>query len=411
MTKIRHFVLLLAALALTTAVRAQNLLGDLNHNGNIDVNDITLLIDDYLSGGSEEIPYTIDNSLIAGRWYQSADEYLTFYEDGTSDIFEGARYLFYVVDDYGILLVSLSGIPMYIFQVPEFSDNRLVIMNAATGDGFELAKAIIELSEQELTLTEGDQVQLTANVVPEDAGKVYWKSNTPGVARVSSDGLVTAVSEGTATITAEVAGIQATCNVMVIKKSFNNGHEFVDMGLSVKWATMNVGANAPEDYGDYFAWGETTPKSRYAWDTYKWCNGDYKQLTKYNDRDNRGTVDNKSTLDLSDDAAYANWGSTWRMPTYTDWEELVNQCTWKRTTQNGVSGYKVIASNGSSIFLPAANLINYSTPDPRGLGFYWSNSLDSTTSYNGAIVLFSSTDASLDSFYRYVGIPVRPVCP
>ena len=240
---------------------------------------------------------------------------------------------------------------------------------------------------------------------------MYWKSNTPGVARVSSDGLVTTVSEGTATITAEVAGIQATCNVTVIKKSFNNGHEFVDMGLSVKWATMNVGANAPEEYGDYFAWGETTPKSRYAWDTYKWCNGDYKELTKYNDRDNRGTVDNKYTLDLSDDAAYANWGSTWRMPTYTDWEELVNQCTWKRTTQNGVSGYTVTASNGSAIFLPAASLINYSRPDDRGLGLYWSNSLDSTTSYNGAIVLFTSTDVLFDSFYRYVGIPVRAVCP
>ena len=92
------------------------------------------------------------------------------------------------------------------------------------------------------------------------------------------------------------------------------GHEYVDLGLSVKWATCNVGASKPEEYGDYFAWGETQPKSNYDWNTYKWCNGSNDTQTKYNTKSNYGTVDNKTTLDLSDDAACANWGGNWRMP-------------------------------------------------------------------------------------------------
>ncbi len=150
MKQFKRLLLLLAAMLLTTVVSAQNLLGDMNHNGSIDVGDITLLIDDYLSGESEEIPYTINNSLIAGRWYLTADEYLTFYEDGTSDIFDDARYTFYVMDDYGILLFHQYGIPMFIFQVSELTDNYLVIENTATEERFELTSAIIELSEQEL---------------------------------------------------------------------------------------------------------------------------------------------------------------------------------------------------------------------------------------------------------------------
>ncbi len=255
-------------------------------------------------------------------------------------------------------------------------------------------------------------MQLTAYVTPEDAGTVYWSSEDPRVATVSSDGLVTAVSEGMVAITAEVAGLEATCLVTVVKKNFNNGHEFVDMGLSVKWATMNVGANAPEDYGEYFAWGETTPKSRYAWDTYKWGNGDYKELTKYNDRDNRGTVDNKYTLDLSDDAANVNWEGTWRMPTNEEWEELINQCTWVWTTQNGVDGYKVTAPNGGSIFLPAAGYVNYGTHSSVGTaGFYWSSSLNSLNSPMGDYVLFNSTYDRLSADWRYTGNSVRAVCP
>ena len=89
-----------------------------------------------------------------------------------------------------------------------------------------------------------------------------------------------------------------------------NGYAYVDLGLSVKWATCNVGASKPEDYGDYFAWGETTTKSTYNWSTYKYCKGAYNNLTKYNTSSGYGSVDNKTTLELSDDAARANWGGS-----------------------------------------------------------------------------------------------------
>ena len=131
-----------------------------------------------------------------------------------------------------------------------------------------------------------------------------------------------------------------------------NGHEYVDLGLSVKWATMNVGATSPEEYGYYFAWGETEPKDYYHSSTYKWCNGSYNNLTKYCIDSDFGTVDNKTVLDLADDAAHINWGGAWRMPTVEEQQELLNNCTWTWTTQNGVNGYLVTSKkNGNSFFL------------------------------------------------------------
>ena len=108
-----------------------------------------------------------------------------------------------------------------------------------------------------------------------------------------------------------------------------NGHDYVDLGLpsGTKWATCNVGATAPEEYGDYFAWGETEPKTTYNWDTYKWCNGSEDTFTKYNTKSSYGTVDNKTQLELADDAARANWGGQWRMPTDAEWTELCKNCT------------------------------------------------------------------------------------
>lgn len=127
-------------------------------------------------------------------------------------------------------------------------------------------------------------------------------------------------------------------------------HEYVDLGLSVKWATCNVGATKPEEYGDYFAWGETTPKSTYDWETYKYCNGSFDSLTKYNNSSIFGTEDYKKTLELADDAARANWGGSWRMPTKAEQDELREKCTWTWTTQNGVKGCKVTSKTTVSLF-------------------------------------------------------------
>ena len=191
-----------------------------------------------------------------------------------------------------------------------------------------------------------------------------------------------------------------------------NGYEYVDLGLSVKWATCNVGANSPEEYGEYFAWGEVGPKSIYDWSTYKHCNGSDTTLTKYNYSSSNGTVDNKTTLELSDDAARANWGGSWRMPTDAELTELKDNCTWTWTTQNGVNGYKVTSDkNGKSIFLPAAGY-----RDPSDLyyagsnGYYRSSSLSTGGSYGAWGVAFRSDYVIGSSSSRRCGQSVRPVC-
>ena len=190
-----------------------------------------------------------------------------------------------------------------------------------------------------------------------------------------------------------------------------NGHEWVDLGLSVKWATCNVGASKPKEYGNYYAWGETTPKAYYNWSTYKWCNGSAETQTKYCTNSDYGTVDNKTVLDLEDDAARANWGGAWRMPTDAEWTELRENCTWTWTTKNGVNGYEVKSeANGNSIFLPAAGYRNDDGLDDAGIaGSYWSGSLN--TDYpNGAWnVYFYSDNVRRDYYDRYYGKSVRPV--
>ena len=195
-----------------------------------------------------------------------------------------------------------------------------------------------------------------------------------------------------------------------LSAGMEKGRAYVDLGLSVKWATCNVGAESPEEYGDYFAWGETTSKSTYNWNTYKWCNGSGTTLTKYNNSSSYGTIDNKTTLELSDDAARANWGGEWRMPTDTEVTELRKQCTWTWTTQNGVYGYKVTSkSNGNSIFLPAAGLrIDGSLYDAGSGGYYWSSTGCLSSAY---CLRFLSSDVVSDVFARYFGHSVRPVCP
>ena len=191
-----------------------------------------------------------------------------------------------------------------------------------------------------------------------------------------------------------------------------NGHEYVDLGLSVKWATCNVGANAPEEYGDYFAWGETTTKSAYDWSTYKWCNGSENTMTKYCTNSIYGIVDNKTTLELSDDAARANWGGSWRMPTDAEITELREQCTWTWTSQNGVNGYEVTSKkNGKSIFLPAAGFLYETSLDYVGnTGCYWSCLLYSDEPFGAYYLGIASTITSGDYSYRCYGFSVRPVC-
>ncbi len=191
-------------------------------------------------------------------------------------------------------------------------------------------------------------------------------------------------------------------------------HVYVDLGLpsGTLWANCNVGANSPEEYGDYFAWGETQSKESYDWSTYKYGSGsDYDELTKYCAGINYGTVDNKTVLDPSDDAAAVNWGSAWRMPTKAEQDELRNNCTWTWTTLNGVNGRLVTGPNGNSIFLPAAGWRYDGDLSSAGsFGFYWSSSLDSDGPSGAYGLFFDSGYVIWDYSYRYYGRSVRPVC-
>ena len=193
--------------------------------------------------------------------------------------------------------------------------------------------------------------------------------------------------------------------------SFTTDHEYVDLGLpsGTLWATSNVGANDSEEYGYYFAWGEIQPKDTYDWSTYQHCNGNSNMLTKYcNDSlcGYNGFSDRLTTLLPEDDAATANWGAEWRMPIKAEWEELFNNTTITWTTQNGVNGRLFTASNGNSLFLPAAGS---SAAGNGSNGCYWSGSLDSSDPNNARNIDFSSASCSMSGLSRSYGLPVRPV--
>ena len=144
---------------------------------------------------------------------------------------------------------------------------------------------------------------------------------------------------------------------LFIIPSYAQDTTYVDLGLSVKWATCNLGANSPEEYGDYYAWGETETKEKYDWSTYVWYKGNIRTLTKYKISDT-GKIDNKMTLDLEDDIAHIKLGGAWRMPTYGEVKELLNNCTLQVEQYNGVTGQKFTSKiNGNSIFLPSAGEI------------------------------------------------------
>ena len=183
-------------------------------------------------------------------------------------------------------------------------------------------------------------------------------------------------------------------------------HEYVDLGLpsGTLWATMNIGANAPGESGDYFAWGETEPKDYYDWTTYKWCNSTSSGVIKYctNSSDgHNGFTDGKTELDPADDAAYVNWGHSWRMPTMEQIQELVENCSWQWTGR----GQKGTGPNGNTIFLPAAGFIDGVYPEETYSAYYWSRNIQETCSDYGWFFVNSSMSASS----RRKGMPIRPV--
>lgn len=202
-----------------------------------------------------------------------------------------------------------------------------------------------------------------------------------------------------------------TITYTIVPNGKHNGHEYVNLGLSVKWATCNVGATTAEGYGDYYAWGETVTKKKYVSSDYKWCKGDYETMTKYCTDGKYGTVDNKKTLSATDDVAHVKWGGNWRMPTRAEIDELHTKCKWTWTTKNGVRGHKVVGPNGNSIFLPAAGYRGEAVENARSRGYYWSSSLYESDPLYAHTLRFYSSEVLCDAFPRFEGHPVRPVCP
>lgn len=274
----------------------------------------------------------------------------------------------------------------------------------------------LSLNDAEKTLWESRTYELVANIEPKDTtDPVEWYSSDNDVVSVR-DGLVMANSSGTATITVKAGAKIAECFITV--KALPDGA--VDLGLSVFWATCNVGASDPEENGDFFAWGEVEPyytsldpliwkegKTGYNWESYRWG---YK--------DQEGVIDNKFQLDLEYDAAYYILGEGWKMPSEAQWTELMKQCDWTWETLNGVYGYWIESrANGNHLFLPSQALqLHYGvigrTIIPEA--YYWSSNLDFPFTDQARTLYLRCPYPGIPSFFtmgmrRCSGLLIRPV--
>ncbi len=185
----------------------------------------------------------------------------------------------------------------------------------------------------------------------------------------------------------------------------------IDLGLSVKWANANLGAKYPEAYGDYYAWGEIESKTEYTWETYKWGSSK-NDLTKYNTISYCGEVDNKATLEASDDVAAVKLGETWRIPTDEEWVELIENCTWSWSTHNGINGYIVTSKkNGVSIFMPVAGFRCGSDDllNSGNTGYYWASSINEMFPHKANYMYFSIDTVFVSKWSREVGHSVRAI--
>jgi serine/threonine protein kinase len=202
------------------------------------------------------------------------------------------------------------------------------------------------------------------------------------------------------------------------KEASSDGHKWVDLGLpsGLKWATCNLGATSPEEYGDYFAWGEVTAKGEYSTYNYRFQSrlnwiGEIKTLTKYNTRHQYGPIDGNDRLDPEDDAATVRWGKKWRMPREEDFKELLKYCSFVYTEKNGIKGQTITSKkNGNSVFIPNAGYIGNGQFCFRGsIGYYWSASLMSDYPNNACTLYFDTDNTSLENHFRHLGLPIRPV--
>ena len=322
-------------------------------------------------------------------------------------------------DDAQVATVSgtgvVSGHRAGIARITVVANDGSGVSGSCTVTVNNVAVSSVSINPNEITVLEGKSASLSAVIEPENATdkSVIWSSDNESVAKVDASGHITAGSAGVAVITVTTAdgGKTGTCTVTVTEQE--GEYEWVDLGLpsGLKWATCNVGARSPEDYGDYFAWGEVETKDNYDWTTYRWSNATGKVLTKYNNRSSYGEEDNKMVLEATDDAALASWNGIWRMPTSADFAELSGTCTTAWETINGVYGMRLTSrNNGKSIFFPAAGRMNgLGRFDDGERGYYWSSSLYSGEPIHASGFFFLSTSVYNYHYSRCLGLPVRPV--
>ncbi len=397
-------------------------------------------------------PFTPVNQCIVGTWYKSKTETVTFNEDGTTDYIDGTTYEFMPYQGT-IIINNASGMPMNILKVHK-ATNEMLVVSTLGSETFSVWSATqpvklvtsITISPATLSLQPGEASNITVTVLPSDADdkSVEWTSSDKSVAYVWGFAGVTAVravNAGTCTLTCTAkdgSGVKAEFQVTVI--------EYVEIG-GLKWATMNVGALAVAGScdacsGDYFAWGETTPRYTTITRTgvhaasFTWRDGYSSGYSSDNWPTYTGT-----TLDASHDAATANWGSPWRTPTKAEFEALAVACSgssespqtpieltntitqggiyWLSSTQTiesaytGVAGLLFVSASDISkrVFFPASgnvsgtNLNNFGT-----CGSYRSSSRETFNASNAYYVFFHSMFVyPSNSFYRYSGFTVRPV--
>ncbi len=272
----------------------------------------------------------------------------------------------------------------------------------------------IEISFTNLSMTVGNSQIINYAVMPEDVPdkSVIWKSSSPGIASVSQEGVVSAVSPGQAliTVTTVDGGLENGCIVSVTGPA---SPVAVDLGLSVEWASFNLCASTPEDFGGFFAWGETAPKYYFDWSNYSLCEGTSTSLTKYNSDSRYGHVDKKTKLLPEDDAAAVLWGDGWRMPTCEEWDELANDCSWKWSSRNGVIGVLFTplkaGYTNKTLFIPAAGLYGQSSYQYGATScYYWSSEV--YTKYDQAKgESFSTYGDSMLTAARSLGMSIRAV--
>ena len=318
---------------------------------------------------------------------------------------------------------QLEAISTAIGNLPDYGDKLSAIEAAVKGMpdyGEKLSAIVASLGEIK------DQAEALGT------GQTSIASKIAGVTD-AINGLVAEVNSGNTSAAAALA--QIIQKLEELKGSIGGGGttpstmEYVDLGLpsGLKWAKCNLGASKPSEPGDYYAWGETAPKTDYTWATYKWMQAgksDWQYITKYTIADGKtegiwydssGAFigDNKTVLAAADDAATANLGSPWRMPTKVEIQELLDNCTWIWTTQDGVSGYQVDGPNGNAIFLPLAGFrLDSGFLFAGGEGNYWSSSLYPDFSNDArSLFLNSSGRHELHYYNRSFGFSVRPVRP